>query len=80
MFGRLKTAKSTIVWNDDEEFSSAAAKAGTITDTASGAVVDESCNRTITIRCLQQLYNAEGYTPSPQVKNSIGITGYLVSR
>ncbi|KAJ2917503.1 hypothetical protein MD484_g2914, partial [Candolleomyces efflorescens] len=57
MFGRLKTAKSTIVWNDDEETSSAAAKVGTITDT--------------------QLYNAEGYTPSPKVKNSIGITAYL---
>ncbi|KAJ2934290.1 hypothetical protein H1R20_g2804, partial [Candolleomyces eurysporus] len=78
MFGRLRTARSTIVWNDDEDLSSAAlAKVGTITDTASGAVVDATCNRTITIKCLQQLYNAEGYTPLATVKNSIGITGYL---
>ncbi|KAJ2930578.1 hypothetical protein H1R20_g6516, partial [Candolleomyces eurysporus] len=78
MFGRLRTARSTIVWNDDEDLSSAAAaKVGAITDTASGAVVDASCNRTITIKCLQQLYNAEGYTPLATVKNSIGITGYL---
>jgi len=44
----------------------------------SGASVDASCNRTITISCLQQLYNTIGYVPSTQVGNSIGITGYLV--
>lgn len=45
--------------------------------TASGGQVDASCNRTITITCLQQLYNAVGFTPSGKTKNQIGITGYL---
>ena len=45
--------------------------------TASGGQVDASCNRTITITCLQQLYNAVGFTPSGKNGNKIGITGYL---
>ncbi|TCD70006.1 hypothetical protein EIP91_005256 [Steccherinum ochraceum] len=39
--------------------------------------VDASCNETITLSCLQQLYNAVGYTPSADNGNQIGITGYL---
>jgi tripeptidyl-peptidase-1 len=45
---------------------------------AAGASVDATCNRTITISCLQQLYNAVGYTPSSDIGNSIGIASYLV--
>jgi tripeptidyl-peptidase I len=44
---------------------------------ASGGKVDASCNTTITISCLQQLYNAVGYVPSATNGNQIGITGYL---
>ncbi|KAI0080787.1 tripeptidyl peptidase A [Panus rudis PR-1116 ss-1] len=44
---------------------------------ASGGHVDASCNRTITITCLQQIYNAVGYKPSADSGNEIGITGYL---
>ncbi|KAF8204664.1 subtilisin-like protein [Pholiota molesta] len=39
--------------------------------------VDASCNTTIAISCLRQLYNAVGYVPSNTSNNSIGITGYL---
>lgn len=39
--------------------------------------VDASCNSTITISCLQQLYNMVGYTPSAHNGNKIGITAYL---
>ena len=44
----------------------------------SGATVDLSCNETVTVKCLQQLYNAVGYVPKiPRRENSIGVTGFL---
>lgn len=48
-----------------------------IVDPVTGVVVDASCNKTITIKCLQQLYNAVGYEPLADGGNSIGITAYL---
>lgn len=42
------------------------------------ASVDPSCNQTITVTCLQQIYNAVGFEPSAKA-NSIGVTGFLVS-
>ncbi|OCH95935.1 tripeptidyl peptidase A [Obba rivulosa] len=45
--------------------------------TASGGEVDASCNETITITCLKQLYNAVGFTPSSKNGNKIAATGYL---
>jgi len=81
MFGRFKGYKSTI-YNIEEipevEFK-AAVKALPI-NTLSGVTVDPSCNQTITISCLKQLYNAVGYEASANPANSIGITGYLVSQ
>ncbi|KAG5642813.1 hypothetical protein DXG03_002072, partial [Asterophora parasitica] len=44
---------------------------------ASGVSVDPACNTSITISCLQQLYNIGGYVPQAPQKNGIGITGYL---
>lgn len=44
---------------------------------ASKGQVDASCNSTITVTCLQQLYNAVGFKPSGKNGNQIGITGYL---
>ncbi|EKM79916.1 hypothetical protein AGABI1DRAFT_72616 [Agaricus bisporus var. burnettii JB137-S8] len=40
-------------------------------------VVDPSCNATVTIRCLQQLYKTGNYKPRASEKNSIGISSYL---
>lgn len=45
--------------------------------TASGGTVDASCNQTITITCLQQLYNAVGFVPSANSGNKVAVTGYL---
>jgi len=45
---------------------------------ATGVFVDATCNKTVTISCLQQLYGAFGYVPSDNVNNSIAIAGYLV--
>lgn len=41
------------------------------------AAIDPACSNTITLKCLQQLYNTEGYVPKAAEKNSIGVTGYL---
>lgn len=38
--------------------------------------VDASCATTVTVSCLQQLYNAVGYTPSANSGNRIAVTGY----
>lgn len=78
MFGRFKPQRSNIFKSTPLSADIAAdVKTGSIV-TASGVSVDASCNQIITITCLQQLYNAVGFTPSAK-DNSIGITGYLVS-
>jgi len=44
----------------------------------SGVTVDPSCNETVTVKCLQQLYNAVGYVPKISTKeNRIGVAGFL---
>jgi tripeptidyl-peptidase-1 len=76
MFSRPRKARSTFIWSDDEPASADLANAPAIVDAVSGSTVDASCNSTITIHCLQQLYNFAGFKPSSK-NNSIGITSYL---
>lgn len=80
MFGRFKPEKSTIFGLDavTELLDTASKALPFVLGDASGGTVDPSCNETITISCLLQLYNAVGYVPSNDPRNSIGITGYLV--
>jgi tripeptidyl-peptidase-1 len=42
----------------------------------SAVSVDASCNSTITVSCLKQLYNAVDYVPHRTRKNAIALTGY----
>ncbi|KJA29771.1 hypothetical protein HYPSUDRAFT_126627 [Hypholoma sublateritium FD-334 SS-4] len=80
MFGQFKPAKSmiSILETVDTAVNTAISKvAQIITGGNSNLTVDASCNTTITVTCLQQIYNAVGYVPSNSTKNSIGITGYL---
>ncbi|KAI0758086.1 tripeptidyl peptidase A [Fomes fomentarius] len=80
MFSRMKKLKSSFHFNPVPLVSSPvdAATAPPINvPSASGGHVDASCNTTITITCLQQLYNAVGFQPSAKNGNQIGITGYL---
>ncbi len=79
MFSRMRSLKTTFHINDvQEKVAAASAAAPPISiPSASGGHVDASCNQTITITCLQQLYNAVGFTPSTKHGNEIGITGYL---
>ena len=81
-FGRWKAMRSTFLdWKQDLS----TGNEPNVTDTpivynnpASGTTVDLSCNKTVTIKCLQQLYNAVGYVPkSTGGENSIGVTGFL---
>ena len=78
MFGRLKQLKSTIIsLGEDAVIAELDPNAPAIVDAVSGATVDARCNATITITCLQQLYNAVGVVPSAS-NNSFAVTGYLV--
>ncbi|KAI9443991.1 tripeptidyl peptidase A [Lactarius indigo] len=43
----------------------------------SGVAVDASCDMTVTVSCLKQLYNATVYVPQATDKNAIALTGYL---
>lgn len=63
------------MWADDIKAEKVVADAPPII--VNGLPVDASCNTTVTIKCLQQLYNAVGYVPSATANNSIAITGYL---
>ncbi|KAF8204660.1 tripeptidyl peptidase A [Pholiota molesta] len=77
MFGRFKPEKSAIfsAVPVPDTFGQENIVEGTI-KSASGISVDASCNSTITITCLQQLYNAVGFKPSAK-GNSVAVTGYL---
>ena len=72
----MKNQKSTIHWGTSQDALANPPSGGTIT-LPSGITVDASCNTTITITCLKQLYNAVGFNASATVGNQIGVTGYL---
>ncbi|KAK2466005.1 hypothetical protein APHAL10511_001646 [Amanita phalloides] len=75
-FGRFRNQYSSlaIIEEDTKEMQSSEDQ---IVDPVTGVTVDASCNQTITVNCLYQLYNAVGYKPLAKGGNSIGITGYL---
>ncbi|KAF9498824.1 tripeptidyl peptidase A [Pleurotus eryngii] len=76
MFGRFKGQKSTIHSVEDvPEQKNTVALASAHAATA--PVVDPSCNTTITVTCLKQLYNAVNYVVKAAKKNSVALTGYL---
>ena len=84
-FGRWKAMRSAFLdWkpdsdgNKDHSVSLASNTSGVYKNPVSGVTVDLSCNETVTVNCLQQLYNAVGYVPkTPTKKNRIGVTGFL---
>lgn len=77
MFARFKGFKSTIHGIEKIADNTNAQSLAPIADSVSGSVVDASCNTTVTITCLKELYNAVGYKSSATNGNQIGITGYL---
>ncbi|KAJ6515255.1 tripeptidyl peptidase A [Mycena sanguinolenta] len=77
MFGTFKRLKSTINSISQTSSQIQSQNLPPVHNPVTGLTVDASCNTTITITCLQQIYNAVGYTPSAHVGNSVGISGYL---
>ncbi|TFK55639.1 tripeptidyl peptidase A [Heliocybe sulcata] len=75
LFSTFRGMKTTYRWSANKQ-QSATSSAASIRS-ASGTVVDASCNSTITITCLKELYNATGYNSSATNGNTIGITAYL---
>lgn len=84
-FGRWEAMRSAFLdWksgpdgNKDQKVSLASNTTTVYENPVSGVTVDLSCNETVTIKCLQQLYNAVGYVPkNPNKTNRIGVTGFL---
>jgi tripeptidyl-peptidase I len=78
MFGRFKQHKATFVPVGPDAVIAELDPNAVGIDSGSGVTVNPSCNKTITIQCLQELYNAVGVVPSATIGNSIAVTGYLV--
>ncbi|KAG2119251.1 peptidase S8/S53 domain-containing protein [Suillus cothurnatus] len=76
MFARFKAFRSTMHWANHAQYAVSSPPGGTITGPA-GNPVDASCNSTITLSCLRQLYNAENYKTTATNCNKLGITGYI---
>ncbi|KAF8138893.1 peptidase S8/S53 domain-containing protein [Boletus edulis] len=76
MFTRLRQFRSTLHWSTSLSSRSTSPSTGMITGPA-GNPVDASCNTTITIDCLRQIYNAVGYNTSATNGNQIAIASYL---
>ena len=77
LFSTFRNMKTTFRLHEDAPAVTDANAPPINVPTASGGHVDASCNQTITVTCLLQLYNAVGYTASANTGNQVGITGYL---
>ncbi|KAG2138056.1 peptidase S8/S53 domain-containing protein [Suillus bovinus] len=75
MFAQFKAFRSTLHWSNHVR-PAESPPGSTITGPA-GNQVDASCNNTITVSCLRQLYNAVDYKTSATNGNAFGIAGYL---
>ncbi|KAJ7129281.1 tripeptidyl peptidase A [Mycena epipterygia] len=76
MFGTFKKLKSTIHSISETDAKIQSQNLPPVVDLATGVTVDASCNTTITITCLKEIYNAVDFVPSHE-GNSVAITGYL---
>ena len=76
-FHRAKGLRSTLRFSPPPEVSPSTSTDAKIIIPGYGVSVDASCNRTITVSCLKQLYNMVGYVPKATQKNAIAVTGYL---
>ncbi|EKM59772.1 uncharacterized protein PHACADRAFT_250501 [Phanerochaete carnosa HHB-10118-sp] len=78
LFSRFRASKATLHFDQAAQTSSTNTDAPAISvPSASGGTVDASCNTTITVTCLKELYNAVGYTPLVNSGNQVACTGYL---
>lgn len=75
MFARMKGQRTSFHWSLSAQDAQPPAS-GTI-NLPNGINVNASCNSTVTVECLKELYNAIGVVASPSNGNEIGITAYL---
>nr|GAT54755.1 predicted protein [Mycena chlorophos] len=77
LFGSFRRLTSTIYSKTPVHASSqdGPSSLARIVDPKTGISVDASCNQTITISCLKQIYNAVDY--KTRGKGSVAVTGYL---
>ena len=73
MFARMKNQRTSFRWSAHQDIEPSSN--GKEIRLSNGVMVDASCNSTVTISCLKQLYNAVGVDGS--LNNSIAVTGYL---
>ncbi|KAH8986019.1 subtilisin-like protein [Lactarius akahatsu] len=76
-FNRAKGQHTTFRFSPVPDVAPSSLSDDKISVEGSGVTVDPSCNTTITVSCLKQLYNAVGYVPKATNKNAIALTGYL---
>ncbi|KAI9434427.1 tripeptidyl peptidase A [Lactarius indigo] len=76
VFNRAKPQRTTYHFVDPDPAAPSQVSSEKITVPGSGVTVDASCNTTITVSCLKQLYNAVNYVPQSADNNSIALTGY----
>ncbi|KAA1473406.1 tripeptidyl peptidase A [Dentipellis sp. KUC8613] len=77
IFARTNSHRTTFHSSTPAPDSAPAPGSAAIFDTQSGIRVDASCNTTITVDCLKQIYNFADYKPQVPDKNSFGITAYI---
>ncbi|KAH9039448.1 subtilisin-like protein [Lactarius deliciosus] len=76
-FNRAKGQHTTFRFSPVPDVTPSSLSDEKISVDGSGVTVDPSCNTTITVSCLKQLYNAVDYVPKATNKNAIALTGYL---
>ncbi|KAI0261846.1 tripeptidyl peptidase A [Gloeopeniophorella convolvens] len=77
-FNRPRAQRTTFRFSSaDGASATAPASNAKIAVPGSGASVDPSCNTTVTVSCLKQLYNVGSYVPRATKENAIALTGYL---
>lgn len=78
MFARLKGHRTSFHWSVSAQNATPPPwLPGANISLPNGLSVNASCNSTITLTCLRELYNATDAKASPSNGNEIGITGYL---
>ncbi|VDC02574.1 unnamed protein product [Peniophora sp. CBMAI 1063] len=75
-FSTSRAQKTTFLLSDEIP-ASPPSNAPRIKIPGSDVTVNPSCNSTITVDCIKELYNAVGFKPSTKHGNEVAVTGYL---
>ncbi|KIK67673.1 hypothetical protein GYMLUDRAFT_787891 [Collybiopsis luxurians FD-317 M1] len=76
-FARLSRMKSTMYRTKNKIALDETLNEGLVSDLTPSATANASCNDTVTLSCLQNLYQINGFKPQAYSKNSIAVTAYL---